>query len=32
MHRNTTASQVLTILERYNIRFRIEGKKIIVMP
>lgn len=32
IHRNTNASQVLTILEKSRVHFRIEGKKIIVMP
>lgn len=32
IHRNTKASEVLKILERYGIHFRIEGKKIIVTP
>jgi ferric-dicitrate binding protein FerR (iron transport regulator) len=30
--RNSKASEVLRILELSNIRFRIEGKKIVVMP
>ncbi|MBW7840774.1 MAG: FecR domain-containing protein [Chitinophagaceae bacterium] len=30
--RNANASQVLKILEESNVHFRIEGKKIIVMP
>lgn len=32
IHRNTKATEVLKILERYGIHFRIEGKKIIVTP
>lgn len=33
IHRNTNASELLRILEKSNVRFRIEGKKrIIVMP
>ena len=32
INRNSNASQVLTILEESNIHFKIQGKKIIVMP
>lgn len=32
LHRNTNASEILKILEKSKIHFRIEGKKIIVTP